>query len=210
MRQALVVDDVDEARAWLGQALREAFPGIEVTTVAALAEARSLSATFDIALVDLSLLDGSGVDLIAEIKHEAPTTVCIASTLYDDDGHIFPALQAGADGYLLKDLPQAQFSQRLQGIARGEPPLSPAVARRLLSHFNAPPPSNDTGGLSPREREVLAIIAKGVRLPEAAKMLGISHHTVAGYVKDIYRKLNISSRAEATLEATRLGLVRPN
>ena len=124
-------------------------------------------------------------------------------------------LQTGAQGYLLKDHPIPWLATQLQGIAQGQPPLSPAIARRLLRHFQAPRapqaqaqvPAQE--GLSQREREVLGLLAQGVRIADIGQALGISRHTVSGYLKDIYRKLSVGTRAEAALEAARRGLVAP-
>ncbi len=160
----------------------------------------------DLALIDLSLPDGSGVTLIEEINRRAPGTVCIVVTIFDNDLHLIPALRAGAQGYLLKDQSWQQIAQLLLGITEGRPPLSPAIARRLLAHFR-PQPQQFIAPLTERETEVLALIAKGMTMAEAARLLGISPNTVAGYVKKIYRKLQVSSRAEAALTAHNLGLV---
>lgn len=210
MKTALIIEDIPEAQQWLAEALRDAYSDVTITYAATLSQALAVNAaqSFDIALVDLNLPDGSGVDALMQIRGRSPQTLCIVVTIYDDDQHLFPALQAGAQGYLLKDQSQQQISQRLQGIARGEPPLSPAIARRLLGHFGqqtAVPEIN----LTSREKEVLTLIAKGIKLAEVSEMLTITRNTAAGYVKEIYRKLDVSSRAEATLEAARLGLVSP-
>ena len=131
-----------------------------------------------------------------------------------------PALQAGAYGYLLKEQPREQLMEHLQRISQGEPPLSPSIARRMISYFSAQAnrpalqPQQTQDSLMPnvqlteREREVLLRVAKGFTLPEIGVQLGLSRHTIADYVKQIYRKLNVSSRAEAALEAQRLGLFR--
>lgn len=210
MKTGLIIEDVPDAQLWLGDALRDAIDGLDIRCAATLKQALEVCAQqrFDIALVDLNLPDGSGVDAIRRIKRQFPETLCIVVTIYDDDTHLFPALQAGAQGYLLKDQSKQQITRRLKGIAEGEPPLSPAIARRLLGHFGDHSLPGE-GNLTAREREVLSLIAKGIKLAEVAGMLEISRHTVAGYVKEIYRKLDISSRAEATLEAARLGLIRP-
>ena len=131
----------------------------------------------------------------------------MVTTIFEDDGHLFPALRAGAQGYVLKDLPQEQLAAMLVGIERGQPPLSPSIARRLLSFFNPPVPaaSPDENPLTERETEVLRLIAKGFSVPKVAEQLGISRNTTAGYLKDIYRKLQVNSRAEATLAAARRG-----
>ena len=210
MNHALILEDLPEARAWMAGLLTRAYPKIKIDQACSLEQAHKLcrETVFDLALVDLSLPDGSGCDFILDLSQKYPQTLAVVVTIYDDDQHIFPALQAGAKGYLLKDMPASDFIERLKGITTGVPPLSSAIARRLLSYFAefAPTPENR---LTPREQEVLTLIAKGYKLTEVADLLTLSHHTVSGYVKTIYRKLNITSRAEATLEATRLGLVKP-
>jgi len=208
MKTALILDDVPDAQAWLSQALVAAFPDITLHCVGNLAEARVWLRSHtapDLALIDLGLPDGSGVELIAELNRQSPQTLCVVASIFDDNKHIFPALRAGAQGYLLKDQPQAQIIELLKGIAEGRPPLSPSIARKMLGFF-LPNPQPDHEQLSERETEVLRYIAKGMTMPETAKLLGLSPHTVSGYVKDIYRKLNVSSRAEAALSARNLGL----
>lgn len=208
MQSALVLEDVSEARQWLVQVLSRAFDGIAVTEAADIAgaiEALDRQA-FDIALIDLQLPDGSGVEIIDRINREQTDTLCVVASIFDDDGHIFPALQAGAQGYLLKERPQAELVEQLKGIAGGQPPLSPAIARRLLTHFQGMKPEDDVH-LTPRETEVLRLVGKGIRLVDIGEMLQISRHTAADHVKSIYRKLNISSRAEAAVEAMKRGLL---
>lgn len=207
--RALVVDDLESSRQWLEAALRRAFPGIAVTCVGSLAEAQAaLSVAPPLALIDLGLPDGSGVTLIQRLLALDPTCVCVVATVFDDDAHLFPALAAGAQGYVLKDQSPEMLAAMLQGIAAGQPPLSPSIARRLLRHFQ-PLPAQPEPALTARESEVLRLIAKGLSVGEAAQALGLSRHTVTGYLKDIYRKLSVSTRAEATLEAMRRGLVAP-
>ncbi|WP_028080372.1 response regulator [Solimonas soli] len=209
MQRGLVIEDLAPTAEWLMRALREAFPGIAVELAETAADARAaLQRRPDIALVDLDLPDGSGIDIIAQINARHPHCHCIVTTIYGDDRHLFPALRAGAQGYLLKDQPMERLVAALQAIDRGEPPLSPAIARRLLGMFAPAGPAPDEQKLTTRERETLVLIAKGLRLAEVAEQLGVTRNTAAGFVKAIYRKLNISSRAEAALEATRLGLVK--
>ena len=209
--RALVVDDLAPSRDWLSQALRIAFPDIVVDTAASLREAQAfLQPPPPLALIDLGLPDGSGVQLIEQLQRDGAQTLCIVATVFDDDAHLFPALRAGAQGYLLKDQPPEAIAAMLSGIAMGQPPLSPSIARRLLRHFQPLPAVGDAPNLRPREVDVLRLTAKGLTLAEVAEALQLSRHTVSGYLKDIYRKLSVSSRAEATLEAARLGLVRPD
>ncbi|HNN96158.1 MAG TPA: response regulator transcription factor [Pseudomonadota bacterium] len=206
---ALIVEDLPDAQEWLARALQASFPGIAIARADTLHAARqtlSHPPAPQLVLIDLGLPDGSGIELIAELSRDSPATQCVVVSIYDDNAHLFPALRAGAQGYLLKDQPQKQIVELLQGITAGRPPLSPAIARKLLSFFQgATPPQSEA--LTRRETEVLTLIAKGITQAEAARMLGLSTHTVCGHVKEIYRKLNVSSRAEAALTAQRLGLI---
>jgi DNA-binding NarL/FixJ family response regulator len=207
----LVVEDIPATRLWLGEALASAFTGISIESAGTQAAALALveRQAFEVALVDLDLPDGSGLAVIAALRRRSPATAAVVTTIFDDDAHVFPAMQAGAQGYLLKEQPREQFIAGLQGILRGEPPLSPAIARRMIAHFNSGGPERmPEVALTPRETEVLRLVAKGFTQLEIAGHLGLSRHTVVDHVKSLYRKLNVSSRAEAALEATRRGLVR--
>jgi DNA-binding NarL/FixJ family response regulator len=141
----------------------------------------------------------------------------VVVTIYDDDDHLFPALQAGAFGYLLKEQPREALVAQLVRISQGEPPLSPPIARRVLAYFATAAGQRlamvkqieSEVRLTERETEVLQRVAKGYTLPEIAVQFGLSRHTIADHIKQIYRKLNVSSRAEAALEAARRGLVNP-
>ena len=216
--RALIVEDLPASADWLSAAVGEAFPDAAVDVVGSVAAGRAFldgcdpQSAPDLALVDLGLPDGSGNELIRRLVHDHPHCLCIVSTIYADDRHLFPALRAGARGYLLKDQPRDRMVNALRGTVGGEPPLSPRIAQRLLRVF-AEQNAGDSGGrehkLSPRETETLTLIAKGYKLPQVADTLGVTRNTAAGYVKDVYRKLKISSRAEAALEASRLGLVGP-
>ena len=167
---------------------------------------------FDLALCDLGLPDGDGTEVVARLRELQPEALSVVVTIHDDDEHLFPALQAGAYGYILKEQPRELITEQLQRIAQGEPPLSPSIARKLIKYFaSMAKPQTDNlpvVSLTEREREVLLRVAKGYTLPEIGVQLGLSRHTIADYVKQIYRKLNVSSRAEAALEAQRLGLFR--
>lgn len=213
-RHGLIVEDLPDAAAWLTQALQQAFPDIAIVTAESLAEARACLAQLapatppDIALIDLGLPDGNGVDLISEVSERFPSCACVITTIFADDSHLFPALRAGAQGYLLKDQPLDRTVRELRGISAGEPPLSPTIANRLLKVFNAEQGEAPATPLSTRETEALILISKGFKLTTVAEHMGITHNTAADYVKSVYRKLKISSRAEAALEAARMGLVR--
>lgn len=215
IRRIVVVDDLPASRDWLARAAAQAFAGAEVECFGDLAGAMAAVANPpDLALVDLGLPDGSGIDYIAALRAAGAATLCVVATVFDDDAHLFPALSAGAQGYVLKDLALEDLVELLRGIVDGQPPLSASIARRLLRHFAVPAADavrasgEDEGeALTPRETDVLRLIGKGLTVQAAADALGLSRHTCAGYVKEIYRKLRVSSRAEATLAASRLGLV---
>lgn len=217
MKQALIVEDLAEVRDWLVEITESVFPGIEVRAVRRVDEAMACvgAEAFDVALIDLGLPDGSGIDVVQALHRQQPQCMAVVVTIYDDDEHLFPALQAGAFGYLLKDQPREALVAQLQRIVSGEPPLSPPIARRVLSFFGQnraglaqPAPSEDTARLTEQETVVLQRVAKGYTLPEIAQQMGLSRHTIAEHVKHIYRKLDVSSRAEAALEAARRGLVK--
>ncbi|MBK8073138.1 MAG: response regulator transcription factor [Ramlibacter sp.] len=219
MKHALVVEDLPDIRSWLGDVARAAFPELAVRSVARRDEALACVATdsFDLALIDLGLPDGSGIDVVAALRRHQPQSFGVVVTIYDDDDHLFPALQAGAFGYLLKEQPQDTLVAQLLRMTQGEPPLSPPIARRVLAHFaSATQRRSDLVrqlegevSLTERETEVLQRVAKGYTLPEIAQQFGLSRHTIADHIKQVYRKLNVSSRAEAALEAARRGLVKP-
>ncbi|MDQ2892697.1 MAG: response regulator transcription factor [Pseudomonadota bacterium] len=202
LTRALIVDDVPAGRSILAATLRAISPDVVIVEAASIAEAQPvIERRFDLALIDLGLPDGRGSTLIRQLKRN-PTCITAAVTVMDDDPSIEDALAAGADGYLLKDSEPELLQSRIVRLLAGEPSLSPSIARRVLARFRTDAmPSDDP--LSAREREVLALVARGLRATEAAVTLGISAHTVRDHIKSIYRKLDVSSRAEVTLEAQR-------
>ena len=217
MKTILLLEDLPEIRAWLRKLVLQVFPGAVISESARVADALDLvkSVKFELALIDLGLPDGSGVDVVTQLRDSQPDAQSVVVTIHDDDEHLFPALQAGAFGYILKEQARELITEQLQRISQGEPPLSPSIARRVMAYFSAkakPAASAHNNmpnvSLTDRESEVLLRVAKGYTLPEIGVQLGLSRHTIADYVKQIYRKLNVSSRAEAALEAQRLGLFR--
>lgn len=218
-RGCLIVEDRPDTRAWLAEVVADAFPDMAQATAGSLREARRFldghaaapAWRLTLALVDLGLPDGSGTDLIGEIARTAPDAVPVVATIYDDDLHLFESLAAGAQGYVLKQEHPETVADCLRRIDAGEPPLSPSIARRMLERLRpqpvaATPRPRDDAQLSPREVEVLTLLARGLSAPEAAREIGLKPQTVAGYVKVIYQKLHVSSRAEAVLAAAERGL----
>ncbi|MBP6613169.1 response regulator transcription factor [Aquabacterium sp.] len=220
MKQILLLEDLPEIRAWLKALALQVFPDAQISEASRIHDALELvnAVRFDVAMLDLGLPDGSGVEVVQALREKQPEAQSVVVTIHEDDDHLFPALQAGAFGYLLKEQSREQLSEQLQRISQGEPPLSPSIARRVIQYFTTQArqqqhmsePDNVTPHvqLTDRENEVLLRVAKGFTLPEIGVQLNLSRHTIADYVKQIYRKLNVSSRAEAALEAQRLGLFR--
>jgi DNA-binding NarL/FixJ family response regulator len=214
VKNVLLLEDLPETRAWLKALVLQVFADATIFEASRVNGALKLVAStrFDLALIDLGLPDGSGVDVIAAIREACPLAQSVVVTIHDDDDHLFPALQAGAFGYLLKEQARELIAEQLRRMDQGEPPLSPSIARRVLAHFASHsrrqerPQNMPAVALTDRENEVLLRVAKGYTLPEIAVQLGLSRYTIADYVKQIYRKLNVSSRAEAALEAQRIGL----
>ena len=211
MKTILLLEDLPEIRVWLRKLVLQVFPGAVISESARVQDAIELvkSVKFELALIDLGLPDGSGVDVVTQLRDTQPDAQSVVVTIHDDDEHLFPALQAGAFGYILKEQARELITEQLQRISQGEPPLSPSIARRVMAYFSAkakPAASMPNVSLTDRESEVLLRVAKGYTLPEIGVQLGLSRHTIADYVKQIYRKLNVSSRAEAALEAQRMGL----
>ena len=214
----LVVEDHAETARHLVAVLAGAIPGarVEVAATVAAAHAAGTRGRWDLALVDLGLPDGSGLDVIRALRQCQPAAEIAVLSVHDDDEHLFAALAAGAQGYLLKEQPAEMLALQLSLWRQGQPPLSPRMARRLLAYFEARPvrpvpaaARAEDEVLTPRETEVLACIGRGLRVRETAAALGIAPSTVMTYVKSIYGKLDIRSRAEAALEASRRGLNPP-
>jgi len=161
----------------------------------------------DVALVDLGLPDGSGIDLIREFHSKTDKTEFMVFSIFSADSHIFPALKAGASGYLLKDTPLEEIPQSILNLLAGGSPISPNIARKILHQFQPEETLEEHVFLTPREKEVLEIMAKGFNHTEAAELLNISYHTLISHVKNIYGKLAVNSRTQALFEAKQMGLV---
>jgi DNA-binding NarL/FixJ family response regulator len=207
----LLLEDLPHVSQWLSQSITQAFgSAVRITLAETRAEGlqQADQQSFDLALIDIGLPDGSGMDVLTRLLHQQPKCLNVMSTIFDDDQHVFQALRLGAKGYLLKDQSKAEMAGLLQGMLQGHLPISPAIANKLLNFFQ-PQPQSLEQPLSQRETEVLTLLAKGITVPKVAALLEIKPSTCYGYVKDIYRKLNINSRSEATLAATRMGLISP-
>ena len=219
-RRVLVLEDLTRPREWLVEQVMQAFgPATLVDAATNLGDARALvlAHSYALALVDWALPDGNASALITWLCMNRPATITVVATIHDDDERAFAALRSGARGYLLKSQRNELVQVQLKGIDLGQPPMSPAIASKVMNHFRQPAASARTAGsgshmpadeqLSARESEVLGLIAKGYKNAEVADKLGLTPSTIGTYVRDIYQKLGISSRAQAALAADRLGLV---
>ena len=177
----------------------------------------------DVLLIDLDLPGGSGIELIRHAAHVRPQCDVVVISVFGDEQHLVSSIEAGASGYLLKDVPSQDLAEQLRILRAGGSPLSPMIARRLLSrlvprsarlasaHGRAMPArasDEDAITLSEQESRVLHLAAKGFTFDEIAQFLHVSPHTVMTYVKRVYRKLHVRSKVEAIYEARRLGWLR--
>ncbi len=165
----------------------------------------------DVALVDLGLPRMSGEEVIAAIRKDLPKTKCIALTAVDIPARVLAALRSGAAGYILKPFHASELARAVEEVLSGEAaPISPRAAKVLLAELRGDPPDQRTGpALSKRELEVLELLVHGHTYADVAQALGIAEGTVQTYVKRIYEKLDVSTKAEAALLAVARGLVRP-
>jgi DNA-binding NarL/FixJ family response regulator len=158
----------------------------------------------DAAIVDLALGDESGVDLIAAVRQAAPSVELLAHTVFDDRNIVFRALAAGASGYLLKGAGPSEIARALREIVAGGSAMSPKIARLVIGALQA---GTEPDPLSPREREILRAIDAGRTYKEIAEAHSISVHTVHSHVKNVYQRLQATSRKDAVARARRRGLL---
>ncbi|MDT0269899.1 response regulator transcription factor [Streptomyces sp. DSM 44915] len=204
----LLVDDHPVVRDGL-RGMFGAVAGFEVLGEAASgAEAveSALRLDPDVVLMDLRMPGGGGVEAIAELARRGARARVLVLTTYDTDSDTLPAIEAGATGYLLKDAPREELLAAVRAAAEGRSVLSPAVASRLLGALRAPARPAD-GTLSEREREVLALVARGTSNRAVAARLFISEATVKTHLTHIYRKLDVRDRAAAVAAGYDLGIL---
>ena len=160
----------------------------------------------NVVLMDINLPGMSGVEAVRRLKPVLPGTQFVMLTVYEDADHIYNALAAGATGYLLKQTPRQELLSALEDVHRGGSPMTSNIARKVVQSFSQPSPaaSTDGDGLSPREQEVLDLLARGYLYKEIAELLNISVPTVNTYVRRMYEKLQVRSRAQAVAKYTHL------
>ena len=151
----------------------------------------------EVVLVDIHLPAMGGVECIAALRDRHPALLCLVLTTFDDSCILFDALKAGACGFLLKSTPPAEVVAAIHQARTGGSPMSPQIARKVVSHFHQQPKSGLKSVLSEREHEVIELLAKGGRYKDIASDLFISLDTVRSHIRSIYDKLHVSSRTEA-------------
>lgn len=214
LSSVLIVEDDPLARARmqaLMQGLIEPQGRIETAADLAAARARLQQTSFALALVDVQLPDGSGIDLIAWMSAHAPQMPSVIVSAWAEEETILAAVQAGAIGYLLKDRDDDELRLSLKSLQRGGAPIDPLIARRILALLppapvRAPEPE-PASQLSEREREILRLVAQGFSNREIAELVALSKLTIECHTKNIYRKLAVGSRTAAVFEARALGLL---
>ncbi|MFF0266090.1 response regulator [Kribbella sp. NPDC004536] len=206
MIRLLIADDHPIVRDGLS-GMFAAEPEFEVVGEAADgAEAIQLAAALrpDVILMDLQMPGMNGLDAISELAERGVRSRVLVLTTYDTDGYVVPAIEAGATGYLLKDAPRDELLRAVRSAANGHSVLAPSVANTLMNHVRTP---RAPELLSPRELEVLKLVAAGNTNRETARHLFISEATVKTHLLNIYSKLNVSDRAAAVAEAFKRGLL---
>lgn len=200
-----IVEDDDEVRELLqmivhnspGFSCEHVFPDAE-SAIESLPEVKP-----NVVLQDVQLPGINGIDCIGQLRTAIPETDFIMLTVLQDDETIFEALKAGASGYLLKDTPPAQLLQAIKEVQEGGSPMSPSIARKVIASFHP----SASSPLSDRETEILSLMVDGKEYSEIGEQLFISGHTVRAHIKNIYRKLEVNSKAEAVKTAINKRLI---
>jgi NarL family two-component system response regulator LiaR len=205
----LVVDDHAVVREGLRSFL-ELQEGIEVVGEAADGEEalrRAEDLRPDVILMDLVMPKLDGVGAMRELRRRLPESRVIVLTSFADDDRLLPAIQAGAAGYLLKDAQPRELARAVRAANDGEALLDPAVAAKLVNAIAQAPGEEPPERLTPREREVLALIGRGLSNKLIARELDVSEKTVKNHVSHVLAKLGVSDRTQAALHAERTGLL---
>ena len=233
--RVLVVEDDPQMRGFFANSVQRCAELCLAASVGTVAEATAWldddSNTVDVLLVDLGLPDGSGLAVIRHAVLRHPHCEPLVISMFGDDANVLASIEAGALGYIHKDSRPQDISRTILDMRAGASPISPMIARRVLSRYRSdqvgraagPAPASrlpdkslpGTGPhampkrrlLSPREQEVLALIARGFTYAEIARLQSVTVHTVQTHIKNLYAKLSVNSRSEAVFEASRMGLL---
>jgi DNA-binding NarL/FixJ family response regulator len=211
--RVVLADDHPVVRAGLS-ALLSSLPDVEVVGVAADGHGAVKEVVVhrpDVAVLDLQMPELDGFAAIREIRRVAPEVAVLVLTMFDDEDSLFAAMRAGARGYLVKGAEQDEIDRAIRAVAAGEAIFSPGVAHRVLQYFATPPPVADPfPDLTAREREILDLLAKGLRNSAIATRLGLSPKTVANHLSTTFAKLQVADRTAAIMRARDAGLGGPS
>lgn len=210
--RVVVVDDHPVVRRGL-VALLDSLEGFEVVAESADGESavrEVLLARPDVVLMDVQMSGLSGIEATKRLAVSAPQVPVLMLTMYDDDATVFTAMQVGARGYLLKGAEQDEIERALRAVVAGEAIFGPGVAARVLRYLSsprwAPPPDSAFPELTPRERDILGLLAAGRRNNAIAAELHLSPKTVSNHLTAVFAKLQVASREEAIVLARERGL----
>ncbi|MEN8097549.1 MAG: response regulator transcription factor [Chloroflexota bacterium] len=210
----LLVDDHDLFRKGIAR-LIDAQPDFEVVGEAqdgptAVRQIQRLKP--DVVLMDIEMPGGNGIEATRTVKSESPDVQVVMLTVSDEDENLFSAIRAGATGYLLKNVKPEELFKRLRGISKGEAAISAILATKIMAEFarldSAVPAKEEIEGLSPREREVLVYVSRGLTNRKIGETLHIAENTVKNHLRNILEKLHLNNRAQAAAFAVRHGIVR--
>jgi DNA-binding NarL/FixJ family response regulator len=213
-KRVLLVDDEPLFQGLIREAFDQLGPSWHLTVFGTGQEAmdhlEQVASPMDLALVDLGLPDMHGTDLIRKIRLGQADTPILVMSIFSDQSHVIDAIRAGARGYLLKDDSALAIADSIRRIEAGEYPISPSLARYLFA-LAAPSPVEDKGSqaisLSPKELELLQLLAKGHPYKKAAQLMEVSISTIQTYVQRMYQKLESNSKLEAVSKARQQGLI---
>ena len=207
MVRVFLLDDHDIVRRGLSH-LFEAQDDIEVVGEAGTAEealSRIPPTRPDVALLDVRLSDGDGVEVCREIRSRHPEIQCLMLTSFSDDEALFDAIMAGASGFILKQVKSEEIVQAVRFVANGQSLLDPAVTGRVLERLrNGPEEDERLATLSPQERNILELIADGLTNRQIASKINLAEKTVKNYVSNLLTKLGMERRTQAAVYAARL------
>ncbi len=199
MIHVVIIEDIREIREGL-QLLIDSSDGFVCSRTFASAEQaieHLPSACPDVALMDIHLPGINGIEAVRQLKLQCPRTQFIMSTIYEDDENIFESLKAGASGYLLKKTAPSRILDAIAEVFEGGSPMSSQIARKVIASFQKKDSIDEVNILTPKEKEVLKSLAKGLRYKEIADELNVSMETIRSHARNIYEKLQVQSRTEA-------------
>jgi DNA-binding NarL/FixJ family response regulator len=200
--KVVIVEDLEEVVEGLSMFINKD-DALQLIATFRTAEAAALELPLlkpDIVVMDINLPGMNGIECVRKVKREQPAIQFMMFTVYENNDQVFEALKAGASGYLLKKTAPLQIIEGIKELHQGGSPMSAAIGRKLVTLFmdqHAPPAPTEASVLTPREKEVLHLIAKGLLYKEIAEQLGISFHTVRQHIGKIYEKLHVQNKTEA-------------